>query len=86
VTKVFVEQAQTHALESLGDGHDLGEHVDAVLVVLDHPLEAPHLPFDPPQAVPVLGLLERVAAGGHDDLLPGGNPGGVYYPRRREDG
>src|SRR5436190_1379015 len=43
---------------------DLGEDVDAVAVLLDHPLDAADLAFDAPQPVEELVLGCRVAAGG----------------------
>ena len=62
VTEVFVEQAEADILKCLGDGRDLGQHVDAVLVVIDHPLDTPYLPFDPGQPAGVIVLVERVPA------------------------
>jgi hypothetical protein len=43
---VFLQQRQGERLQRLGRGGDLGQHVDAVLVVLDHPLQAPDLSLD----------------------------------------
>ena len=41
---------------------DLGQHVDAVAVLLDHPLDAAHLALDAPQALDELVLGRGVAA------------------------
>ena len=41
VAQVLVEQPDGDALEALGRGRDLGQHVDAVAVVLDHLGDAP---------------------------------------------
>ncbi len=41
VAQVVVEHPDGHALERLGDGRDLGQHVDAVAVGLDHLLRGP---------------------------------------------
>jgi hypothetical protein len=62
VADVLVEQAQPDPLQGLGDRGDLGEHVDAVLVVLDHPLQPANLSFDPPQPVEMLFLGHRIAS------------------------
>src|SRR3954447_20554259 len=40
VLEVLVEQPERDRLQGLGRGGDLGEHVDAVLVVLDHARDA----------------------------------------------
>ena len=50
------------ALERLGDRRDLGEHVDAVLVVAHHALQPADLPLDPAQPVEVVVPVHRVAA------------------------
>ena len=77
---VVLEQAERDLVERGLHGRDLGDDVDAVAVLVDHLLDAAHLPLDPPQAllqrllvvaVPVLGAL----AGGHGRILalpPGG--------------
>ena len=46
VREVLVEQAQADGLQRAGDGADLGEHVDAVGVLVDHPRDAADLPLD----------------------------------------
>src|SRR5579875_514778 len=56
VPDVIFEQAEAHRLQRLGDRADLGEHVDAVGVFLDHPLDAANLPLDPPQPLEVVVL------------------------------
>ena len=48
MAEVVVEQAEGDALQRPRRRAHLGEHVDAVLVVLDHPLEAADLAFDAP--------------------------------------
>ena len=64
--QVLVEQAEPDALQRLGDRRDLGEHVDAVLVVLDHPLQPAHLAFDAAQPAEVVVLADGVAPCRHD--------------------
>src|SRR5687767_11020506 len=51
VPGVAVEQAEGHLVEGGLDGTDLGEHVDAVPIVLDHAGDAPHLPLDAGQSL-----------------------------------
>ncbi len=46
VLQVVVEQQQGHRLQSLRHRRDLFEHVDAVPVLVDHPLEAADLAFN----------------------------------------
>ncbi len=65
VAHVLVEQTETHALQRLRDRDDLREHVDAVLVVVDHPLQAAHLALDAAQPLAVVVLLEAVAPHRH---------------------
>ena len=48
VTEVVVEESEGDALQGPRRRAHLGEHVDAVLVVLDHPLETADLAFDAP--------------------------------------
>ena len=59
-----VEQLQRDALERLGDRGDLGQHVDAVGLVLDHPPQAADLALDPRQAPQDRLLVGDVAGGG----------------------
>ena len=58
---VLVEDAEGEALERRVHGGDLREDVDAVAVVLDHPLDPAHLALDPVQALDQLFLVLRVA-------------------------
>jgi hypothetical protein len=60
VRQVLVQQFQRERLQRLGRGGHLGQDVDAVLVLLDHPLQAPDLPLDPAQPLEVAGLLGAV--------------------------
>src|SRR5665647_2782345 len=61
VAQVLVEQGQRHGLQRLGGGGDLGQHVDAVRVLLDHAVHAPNLTLDPAQS-PQVGILGGVVA------------------------
>src|SRR3954469_102757 len=61
VAEVLLEQPQRDGLECLGHRRDLGEDVDAVLLVLDHPLEAAGLALDAAQPLQVLVLAVDVA-------------------------
>src|SRR5450759_511157 len=54
--EVVVEEREGERLERLGDCGDLGEDVDAVLVVSDHLLQAANLALDAAQTVEVRGL------------------------------
>src|SRR3954454_22473649 len=56
VRDVLVEQAQGDGLECLRHRRDLGEDVDAVLLLLDHPLQAAGLPLDATQPLEVVVL------------------------------
>ena len=47
---VVFEQAHGDLLQAVGRGGDLGEDVDAVLILLHHPLEPPYLTFDAAEA------------------------------------
>src|SRR5690606_25610287 len=64
VPHVPVEQAQRHLVQRGLDGADLREDVDAVAVVLDHPVDAAHLALDPGQPGLELVLGGGVPAGG----------------------
>jgi hypothetical protein len=44
---VVVEQSDRDLLQCIGRRRDLGQDVDAVIVVLDHALEAADLALDP---------------------------------------
>src|SRR5687768_10676208 len=63
VAHVVVEDLEGETLERRRDRPDLGEDVDAVPLVLDHALDAPHLPFDPVQALDERILVLDVAVG-----------------------
>ena len=52
---------QAHGMQCLGDGGDLGEDVDAVFVLVNHPGDAADLPFDPLEPAEVRVLVGRVA-------------------------
>src|SRR5579862_1645711 len=60
VAEVVAEQLDGDGLQGLGDGRHLRQHINAVAVVLDHPLQAAHLSLDPPEAVEDGGLVARV--------------------------
>jgi hypothetical protein len=49
VAEVLLQQAQGYRLQGPGDRGDLGQEVDAVLIVLDHPLQAADLALDAPE-------------------------------------
>ena len=59
-----------HALQRLGGRRHLGEDVDAVHVLVDHPLQTSDLSFDPAQTLEVVVLVLAVAVHvgsfGHD--------------------
>jgi hypothetical protein len=61
VTEVLIEQRERDRLQCLGGRGDLGEDVDAVLVLVDHPLQAADLPLDPPQPLEVVVLVVGVS-------------------------
>ena len=63
MTGVIVEQAEGDAVQRGPRRGDLGEHVDAVAVVLDHPLDPADLTLDPAQAAQQL-VLGRYVSGG----------------------
>src|SRR4029450_1705722 len=88
---VAVEQPERHLVEGGLDGRHLGDHVDAVLVLVDHAGHAPDLALDAAQAGLGPVLLQGVA--GHDTSSalhapPGyripGYPGWVSGRCRRE--
>src|SRR3954447_13186279 len=74
VGQVLIEQPQSHRLQRLRHRRDLGEDVDAVLLVLDHPLQAAGLPLDAAQPLEVvvlaLGRDVAVLMGGPRSLSP----------------
>src|SRR5579859_5189823 len=61
VAEVFLEQAERDGLQGLGGRGDLGEDVDAVLVFIDHSLQAADLPFDAAQPLDVAVLVVGVS-------------------------
>jgi hypothetical protein len=79
VARVLAEQGQGDLVERRLGRRDLGEDVDAVALLLDHPLQAADLARDPPQPVLDLVLVVDVAGVlrvlGH--LAPLWGPGGV---------
>src|SRR5690606_13533274 len=60
VRDVAFQEVERHGLQALGGGRDLGQDVDAVLVVLDHPLEPSDLALDALQAALERGLVAVV--------------------------
>lgn len=82
VPQVLVEQGQRHGLQRLRRGADLRQDVDAVRVVLDHPLQASDLALDTTEAVEqglLLGDVSRLCAWHRDP--PSSTPSG--YPLLR---
>src|SRR5215469_5719399 len=53
-------QPDRDRLQGLGGGCHLGQDVDAVVVLVDHPLQPAHLTLDPPQPLQVVVLPVRV--------------------------
>ncbi len=70
VVRMVVEQAERDLVQRRLSGADLGEDVDAVAVVGDHPLDAADLPLHPAKAREQLVLGRAVAAA----LLAHGRP------------
>ena len=64
VSEVVLDEADRDALERALDRGDLGQDVDAVDVLVDHPLESADLALDPPQPLEVVGLVVVVAGCG----------------------
>jgi hypothetical protein len=71
---VAVEQPQRHLVEGGLDGRDLGDDVDAVLVLVDHVGHAADLALDAAQAGLELLLVHAVA--GHGASSPSHAPPG----------
>src|SRR3546814_17654777 len=61
VAQVLLEQTEGDRAQRLGHRGDLGEDVDAILLLLDHPLKASCLPLDPAQSLEVVLLVPDVA-------------------------
>src|SRR5680860_598491 len=80
VAHVLLEQAQCHGLQRLRHRRDLGEDVDAVLLVVHHPLQPTRLALDPAQALEVVVLAVDVAVARADGCF-GGLRGGHVSPR-----
>src|SRR6266508_2796371 len=73
VAHVVVEEAHADRLQGCRYRVELGEHVDAVLVLVDHPLQAADLPLDAPQSRLEIFLVHRVAVHTlppHQDFAP----------------
>src|SRR5215471_9338985 len=82
VSQVVFEQAKCHRLQRPGRRGHLGEDVDAVLVVLDHLLQAADLALDPAQPPEVVFLVRGVSvhaaswsSGCHITIPPNGISG-----------
>src|SRR3954447_12069469 len=58
---MVIEQSERDLVECGLNRRNLGEDVDAVTILLDHPLNAAHLSLDTPQALVQLVLGRRVA-------------------------
>src|SRR5690625_735104 len=61
VAHVILEQSHGNPFQGFGQRRDLGEDVDAVPVLLHHPVDAPGLAFDPAQPREVAVLIQNVA-------------------------
>src|SRR5437764_2829960 len=62
VMGVIIKESEGDLVERRLDGRDLGDDVDAVAVLVDHPLDAANLAFDSPQPGLKLILRRGVAA------------------------
>jgi hypothetical protein len=90
VAGVLVEQPERDLVQCGLDRADLRDHVDAVAVVFDHPLDAADLALDALEALEELVLGRGVAAGrrgrggvgGRHDGAPGGRTLRIAYPSR----
>src|SRR5581483_1458549 len=70
VREMLLEQADRHRLQSLRSRGDLGEDVNAVAVLFDHPLQAADLAFYPAQPLQVILLVRGVPVSLHDSSIP----------------
>src|ERR1022692_3920506 len=61
VTGVIVDQAEGDLVQCGLDRRDLGQDVNAVALVLDHPGHAAHLPLDPRETLEQLLLRGGIA-------------------------
>src|SRR2546425_1180291 len=71
---VVAENLQPKRLERCRHRADLGEDVDAVALVLDHPLDPAHLPLDPVQALDQGVLVGDIAVARALGLAHAGSP------------
>src|SRR3954454_4046961 len=81
VAEMLLEQAEGDRLQGLRHRRDLGEDVDAVLLVLDHALQAAGLALDAAQPLEVLVLAIDVAV---VVLVPSADRDGLHvvpFPR-----
>src|SRR5215469_3913036 len=78
--EVIFEQPERDRLQRAGHRGDLGEHVYAVDVLLDHPLQPPDLALDPAQTVEVGVLVLRITA--HAVTIRARGPGCLIGWRR----
>ena len=61
MAEMILKQPEGDRFQGPRYGGYLGEDVDAVLLFLDHPLQAAHLSFDAAKSPSVRGLVVRVA-------------------------
>src|ERR1700689_2190737 len=93
VPEVLLEQAERDRLQGLGRRRHLSEDVDAVLVLLDHPLQAPYLALDAAQAPKIAAGVVGVTVHDASRVVPGSPCGGdtaaaegCWPPRRPRTG
>src|SRR5260221_7831069 len=72
VAKMVFHQAKRHRLQRPGGRRHLGQDVDAVLLILDHPLQPADLALDPAQPLKVVLLVGGVSV--HAVLRPATAP------------
>jgi short-subunit dehydrogenase len=73
VPEVVVHQQQRQRLQGSGGGRDLSKHINAIGIFVDHPLQSPDLPLNPPQPSQVLLFIRRIAdswRSGHQPMIP----------------
>jgi hypothetical protein len=61
MAEMILKQPEGDRFQGPSRGGYLGEDIDAVLLFLDHPLQAAHLSLDAAQPPNVCGLVVRVA-------------------------